>query len=307
MHLRYDEDFVEEAVRLCATGRRKGVALFQIARFNRERERLYDIVDPDERNSAFFRLHLEWFREWGLERLLTKPLEEFPLLPAALNVLAFRKSRTRSDDGTELYVNEAGDRNGVVAICAERLTREQELGAFLRHELMHLQDMVDPAFDYAPELPLSGTFMSQRRVARERYRLLWDVTIDGRLTRERRDTVATKEQRQREFATAFAFWPEVRQQEVFEALWTNPSPTHQLLADLACDPREMQANFGVRPGAACPLCGFPTFTWATAASLTDRTVSTIRSEFPDWKPEQGACARCCEIYRINRPQALAVI
>src|SRR5689334_8610735 len=67
MRLRYEEDFVESAVLLCATGRRKGASGMLIARFNRERDKLYEILDPDDRNAAFFRLHLDWFREWGLD------------------------------------------------------------------------------------------------------------------------------------------------------------------------------------------------------------------------------------------------
>ena len=106
MQLRYDEDFIEAAVFLCASGRRNALQPFaspeakgcsphplQIARFHREREKLYAILDPDERNTAFFKLHLDWFREWGLEKLLTDLLKEFPLLPAKLNVLAVRKTR----------------------------------------------------------------------------------------------------------------------------------------------------------------------------------------------------------------------
>jgi hypothetical protein len=302
MHLRYDEDFVEAAVLLCTTGRRKGVSSLHIARFNREREKLYNVLDPDERNNAFFRLHLEWFREWGLEKLLTDPLQEFPLLLPALKLLAFRKSRGKNDDGTELYVNEAGDRSGVVAMRPERLEREAELAAFLRHELTHLQDMVDPAFAYLPELPVSGPSLHQHRLARERYRLLWDVAIDGRLTRCNRDTIATKDQRWTEFAAGFAFWPEGRQQEVFDSLWTHPAPTHRILEELVCDPRQLQSTSGPRPGTPCPLCGFPTFAWASVTTLADHTLSAIRSEFPHWTPEQGACARCSDIYRVNRIQ-----
>src|SRR5689334_8636015 len=105
MHLRYDEDFIEEAVLLCASGRRKGISPLHVSRFHRERERLYDMLDLDERNTAFFELHLEWFRKWGLEQLLTQTLGEFPLLPKSLSTLVFRKSRGKNDDGTELYVN----------------------------------------------------------------------------------------------------------------------------------------------------------------------------------------------------------
>ena len=75
MRLRYDEDFVEAAVQVCTTRRGPEISSLQVARFNREREKLYDILDPDERNTAFFRLHLDWFREWGLERRLTEPLK----------------------------------------------------------------------------------------------------------------------------------------------------------------------------------------------------------------------------------------
>jgi len=307
MHLRYDEDFVEAAVFLCTSGRRRGISSLQIVRFNREREKLYSILDPDERNSAFFRLHLEWFREWGLEKLLTDPLKDFPLLPEALRILAFRKSQGKNDDGAELYVNEAGDRNGVVAMRPERMELEAELASFLRHELTHLHDMIDPAFGYVPDLPVQGPSLNQQRLARERYRSLWDVSIDGRLIRSGRQTIATQEQRWLEFSTAFAFWTETRQKEIFDSLWSNPAPTHRALEELVCDPRQLQSTAGPRPGAPCPLCGFPTFAWADPASLTDDTAVTIRSEFPHWAPEHGACGRCFAIYRVMRSQVPIVV
>ena len=307
MHLRYDEDFVEAAVFLCTSGRRKGVPPLQIARFNHEREKLYAVLDPDERNTAFFRLHLEWFREWGLEKLLTDPLRDFPLLQEALRILAFRKARGRNDDGAELYVNEAGERNGVVVMRPEHIEREAELAPFLRHELAHLHDMVDPNFGYVPDLPVLGPSLKQQRLARERYRMLWDVSIDGRLIRLGRQTVATREQRWSEFSAAFAFWTEARQKEVFESLWWKPAPTHRVLEELVCDPRQLQSTAGPRPGAPCPLCGFPTFAWADAASLTDDTVTTIRSEFPHWAPEHGTCGRCLDIYCVKRAQVPIVV
>ena len=307
MNLRYDEDFVEEAVRLCATDRRKGIPTLQVKRFNRERERRYEVLDPDERNAAFYSLHLEWFREWGLEGLLTEALKEFPLLPKSLHILAFRKSRGKGDDGTELYVNEGGDRSGVVAIRPEHFAREAELTAFLRHEFTHLHDMLDPAFAYSPSLPSIVPSINQDRLARERYRMLWDVSIDGRLTLAGKRTIAPKDQRWSEFATVFSFWPEIRQWDVFEWIWSHPAPTHRMFVDLVCDPRQLQTGTGPRPGAPCPLCGFPTFAWAPVAELAQSTLNAIRSEFPHWEPEQGACARCSEIYRVNRPQALSVL
>ena len=189
----------------------------------------------------------------------------------------------------------------------ERFEREAELASFLRHELTHLHDMIDPAFGYVPDLPVQGPSLNQQRLARERYRSLWDVSIDGRLIRSGRQTIATREHRWSEFSAAFAFWPEARQKEIFDSLWSNPAPTHHALEELVCDPRQLQSTAGPRPGAPCPLCGFPTFAWADAASLTDDTVATIRSEFPHWAPEHGACGRCFAIYRVMRAQVPIVV
>src|SRR5262249_54180805 len=159
---------------------------------NGEREKLYSILDPDERNAAFFRMNLAWFREWGLERLLVTLLKEFPLLPPALNLLVFRKARSKNEEGAELYVSAETGRNGVLAVLTERFGQDGPLTSFLRHELMHLQDMVDPAFGYSPHLDLPGKTAAQQRLMRERYRLLWDITIDGRLTGAGHQTIGTR-------------------------------------------------------------------------------------------------------------------
>ena len=184
----------------------------------------------------------------------------------------------------------------------ERLAREPDLGAFLRHELMHLQDMIDPAFGYVPELPVLGPSLNQQRLARERYRRLWDVTIDGRLTRNGQGAMATRSHRWSEFRDTFAGWPEPRQQEAFDSLWTHCAPTHSLLVQLACDPVLVQPASGPRQGALCPLCGFPTFAWADETGLLPDAIDRIRAEFPLWLPQHGSCARCAAIYRANRPQ-----
>jgi hypothetical protein len=130
------------------------------------------------------------------------------------------------------------------------------------------------------------------------------VSIDGRLRRAGRQTVATREQRWLEFTAAFPFWSAEKQREVFESIWANPAPSHRALEELVCDPRQLQASPGPQPGAPCPLCGFPTFAWAEPAQLEELTAA-IAHEFPHWTPEQGACRRCAEIYRRNRQVAQA--
>lgn len=297
MQLRYDEDFIEAAAFLCASGRRKGVPSLQIARFHRERERLYAILDPDERNTAFFKLHLGWFREWGLEKLLTDLVKEFPLLSEKLTLLAVRKTRGKNDEGAELYVNEGGQRNAILALRPESFERDAALRDYVRHELTHLHDMLAPEFGYAPVLELPGLNSAQQRLARERYRLLWDITIDGRLSAAGRAPMTSREQHAAAFARGYSFWLEDRQKETFAALWGNPKPRHEEFLSLIADPRGLREAHRPAPGGSCPLCEFPTFTWADADALRPEIKARIIAEFPAWTPEQGLCGRCLETYQ----------
>jgi hypothetical protein len=335
MQLRYDEDLVEAAVLLCANGGRKAGPIFrseavqpfvpyatkgrtppaaQIARFHREREKVYSVLDPDERNAAFFKLYVDWFREWGLEKLLIDLLNQFPRLRGALTTLAFRKARSKSEEGAELYVNRetcadlqpALDRveacstlrHGVIALRPERFKCKDDLAGFLRHELTHLHDMVDPAFGYSPEIGSSGFNTAQQRLTRERYRLLWDITIDGRLTQQGRLQDGAREKHEVNFHRAYSFWPEEKRRAVFEELWANPAPHHTRLLALASDPKDLSHAQQPLPGAACPLCGFPTFDWAAQISFSPPVQERIVAEFPGWTAEHGACGRCAEIYQL---------
>lgn len=304
MQLRYDEDFVEAAVFLCASGGRKGVPSLQIARFQREREKRYAVLDPDERNTAFFKLHLEWFREWGLETLLTDLLKAFPLLMEKLAVLAVRKTRGKSDEGAELYVNDAGQRNAILALRPESFARDATLRDYVRHEFTHLSDMLDPAFGYLPTLHLPGLNGAQQRLARERYRLLWDITIDGRLTAAGHMPMQTREQHAAGFARGYSFWPEQRQAESFASLWLDASPRHADFLALIADPRGMRDAHRPAPGASCPLCDFPTFDWANTDAVTNDIRERIVAEFPAWSAEQGLCNRCLETYQAVSAAAL---
>ena len=296
MQLRYDEELVEAAAFLCAGGRRANVPPLQIRRFNREREKPYAVPDPDERNAAFFTLHLEWFREWGLEQVLLNLADEFPLLRKALAVLAFRKARGRNEEGAELFVSAETGRNAVVALCPERFARDEELAGFLRHEFMHVNDMLDPAFGYSPQLHSGGHNPAQQRLTRERYRLLWDIAIDGRLTQAKRGTAGRHKSHRAAFDQVFGFWTETRRGEIFSSLWNGTDPRHGDLLAIASDPREVKTAHEPLPGGLCPLCDFSTFNWADGQALPAEIRSRVSAEFPHWLPEHGLCGRCLETY-----------
>jgi hypothetical protein len=289
--LLFDEDLVEGAVFDCA----RATNSLQVRRFHREREKIYVITDPDERNAAFFRLHLDWFREWGLESLLRERITPFANLETHLKAMAFRKARSKSEEGSDLYVNREGERHGMLALRPERFNNRPSLIPFLNHELMHLNDIVDPGFAFSPDIGDPTQSPSQQRLIRERYRLLWDITIDGRLFHSNRETIATRELRWSEFDRAFSFLADEKRHEQFQSLWTNPAPKHFQLVALANDPRGLNMSHVPQPGGPCPLCGFPTFEWASQANLAP-VAAAIRAEFPQWSFGHRACKRCVEVY-----------
>jgi hypothetical protein len=307
MQLQYDQDFVEAAVGVCAWGRVPSVPRLQIARFHREREALYSIADTVERDTGFFELHLEWFREWGLEAVLTASLREFSMLGRHLSILAIRTARGRKDEGAELYVNEAGQRTGILSLRPERLTSGHQVAGFLGHELSHLQDMVNPAFGYSRELNLTQWSPGQQRLAQERYCVLWDTSIDGRRHGANRPTIGTREGRWQEFTMAFGRWPEVKRESTFTAVWNHPRPTHLWFLDLVAEGCELAGSEQPTPGGLCPLCRFPTFVWADPLKLTDGLLAAVRREFPIWLPEHGLCGRCCAVYRSRLMQEVTPV
>lgn len=296
MQLRYDEDFLEGVVFGCSAGRRKGIPSLQVARFHREREKLYSVLDPEQRNTAFFKLHLDWFREWGLEKLLFDLIKEFPLLSQKLSLLVVRQTRGKTDEGAELYVNDTAQLNAVVALRPEWFVQDLAVKDFLRHEFMHLHDMLDPAFGYSPALQLPGLNPAQQRLARERYCLLWDITIDGRLAASGHSPVQPREKHAAAFARGYSFWPADKQAALFDLLWNCRDPRHDHFLEMIADPRGLRDAQRPSPGASCPLCEFPTFAWAPDERLRPDILRRICAEFPAWQPQQGLCNRCLETY-----------
>lgn len=293
----FEDDLVEAVILLCTAGRRPGVPPLQIRRFHAERERCYAQLDPDQRQEAFAHLHLAWFREWELADQLAAAAGRFPGLANALATLAFRQARTQSDEGAELYANPEGQRHGIVALRPDRFTGPAALDRWLHHELAHLADMLDARFGYSPLWTGATPSAARERLVRERYRLLWNVSIDGRLTRRQLATVADESRRRAEFNRAFAFLPEPRQADLFGGLWNGRMTGHADLLALAMDPRGLHDAHAPLPGAQCPLCGFTAFAWIDVRTLHPEAQARLHAEFPDRPSEETVCARCAEIYQ----------
>jgi hypothetical protein len=300
MKWQFDEDLIDAVVFLTASRRINGATSALVRRFHYEREGLYSILDPDERNDAFFQLHLSWFREWRYEEKLTALSREFPLLETHLDLFILRRARRRKEEGSELFVSKM-DRRGVMGIQPERFL-SSGLEVLFRHEAMHLHDMVDPAFQYTPGLALPGRTAVQHKLALELYRLLWDITIDGRLRQAGKVVQTGREAYLAQFNQVFASWTEEKRSAIFEELWSGAAPAHQRLLQIISAPGELKSSDSPLPGAACPVCGFSSFTWNMDAP--DLVIEAVRETHPEWQPEQGICARCVEVFESLKKFAL---
>jgi hypothetical protein len=297
----FEPALVEEAVLRASVGRREARP------FRHERDRLYAVDDMDERERAFQALSLSWFDRLQLGAPVFAALGELPLLAKHCARCVVSAAPRRREEGADLLVAVHGsvvDRTVAVRLRPIAFTAPDELLAFLRFELLHVSDMVDPAFGYVPELPDRGWESAPAQLLRDRYRAVWDVTVAGRLVRRGH---AGEELRRAVYAGFSAAFPMHGDSvdAAFMRFFTADHPTHRELAACGADARASAGSRGLAPGARCPLCRCPTYAAEPdAAALPRAVIEQIRADFPTWEPAAGLCRQCADLYRA-RPRSVA--
>lgn len=320
----WDPRLVEEAVLFAAEGRR-------LRRFRGERNRMYGIQDPEDREAAFRQFHADWFERLGLGRVIWQSLQEQPLVLARVRACAVIKARARKDEGAELFVSPGGEgaaeterRHVGIRLLPQSLLDPESLLTFLRHELFHIADMLDPAFAYEPRLPKGELGPTHERLLQDRYRVLWDIYIDGRLLRQGRAPASVRERRLCEFAGTFPMLSD-HVEYTFSLFFAGTSLTHADLIFFATNPTSPISNFqfpvsnltaapclplplspdlkeALHAGTRCPLCGFPTFSFEPNPDrLPAEVVARIRADFSTWQPSLGLCQQCSDLYQSRVP------
>jgi hypothetical protein len=295
--LDYEPAFLEEAIRAALQSRPEGRL------FYRQREAIYGLADAEERSAAFSALDAEWFGKLGLDEPLDRALAEQGLVLTGIGRCAIGRAPGARQRGAELLVREAGvgrpaSEGRVLRLLFDPrdLLDGAALLEFLRRELQHVADMLDPAFGYEPRLEVAGGPAAQN-AARDRYRALWDASVDGRLLRAGKLPATVREERWQDFDRSFGG---ARPQDAaaFESLFEQEQPTH---AEIAAAVRESLRANGPSRGA-CALCGFPTLEIVTDG-FDQVLVTTIRGDFPAWEQASGCCRQCADLYRARELSA----
>lgn len=300
MKLGYQPALVEEAVFLALLRHPEA------ERFERERVRLYELKDSQARDLAFQDFHWKWFSDLGLGHPIENAASEQPLLESSVKDCLVARAPGRREEGAELFVSQdeklsAEERRTVsIFLRPESLLDPAALLTFLRHELTHITDMLDPAFGYEPALPPAEGGPTHDRLLKERYRSLWDATIDGRMARRGWEAAQLRSERFEEFRSLFPMFGE-ESESLFSRFFDHEPHSHAELVAFILDPRALTGvSEAPHPGGRCPLCGFPTYTFELVPeSLAANVIDQIVREFPRWRPSHGLCRQCADLYRAR--------
>lgn len=280
-------------------------------------ERYHELVDPlyeahpRKRLQRINEIHDQFFVDFGFEEILRDILTEFPLiLEKVRKIYVIRALKEEVADLTmvdEEETEEMAERPDTILfrLSSESFSDIAYLRRVMRHELMHIQDMLDEEFGYNPNPPSLPPL--ERTLVIDRYSVIWDVYIDSRLLREGKKTVLDKDSHYREFKAFYLKIPQPERTQVFEGLWALEMITHDEILEIAKDANKLLARFTDRkekiflPGTPCPLCKFPTYTWMEdIEGCTDKgVIRSIQKDFPKWIPEDGSCERCIEGYKVQ--------
>lgn len=297
----YSPDLIEEAVLLAERALTPG----DVRTFRRERDRVYDVADPDRREAEFRALHMKWFVRLGLHQVIEEAVAGRAWILEHVTGCRVSRALTRKDEGADLVdPSPATARDGEVTptlalrLRPAALLARETLRVLLAHELTHVADMLDPAFAYERALPPSDDGPSGDNILRDRYRVLWDVTIDGRLSRSGLADPRARDVRRREFAATFAML-EDEGPRLFDDWFDRVTPTHAALVAFAQEPNG-HASTNPADSGRCPLCRFPTVALdAHAERLSPEGLAMLRADFPAWRPEQGLCTQCLDLYEAR--------
>jgi len=305
--LRFEPDLVEEAVfRVIHAGM---VDRRITARIERRRNRIYDVPSARDREAGFMTAAMDAFTGIGLDRVLRETLDELPNL-SALTELRVMKARSPADEHADLFVrsdlsNE--NQSGVVWLLVGRFLEPETMRRFLRRELLHLSDMLDERFGYNPDAVPNDRSPGRQNLFRDRYRLLWELSVTGRLERSGKLPAGTVDSLRPAFDHVFGALEEAEREKDFQRVAGDECPRHELFVTLAGrEPNgaglEKDQDTPQR-GEACPLCRFPTFDWMEPpSSIAAEVAAAVQVAFSSWQPSDGICRRCHEVYELRVPR-----
>lgn len=175
MRVDFAADLMEDAVFWVLQGHARA------PEWQRERERIY--LHAQAQQPRLFRaLTARWWQELALGAPVERALAACPTLAATPGTVHARRALRAAEEGSELFAPDAGGQaTALLLLRTQRLCAPSELHCFALEELLILDDMLDPAFGFTPELPAELYDTPSRGDAvRGRLRRLWQRRATAR-------------------------------------------------------------------------------------------------------------------------------
>lgn len=227
----FEPSFIEEAVYLAVKRAENLGDLNLVESFYQQRNRMYEETE-EERENSFQRFYDEQFSKLGLASLFEQIFTEFTCLNDPSLVVVIRREWNQRAEGAELFVDR-GLKTVLVGIGTRRFLEPPILEAFLRHELMHISDMLDPEFRYEPDPELGGTHEIENNLIRDRFRILWDLYVSARIREKGFCELIPLERQRRNFDQAFSILDTDQREALFDTVLSGKQWTQQELLRFA--------------------------------------------------------------------------
>jgi hypothetical protein len=286
--IHFDPVLVEESVLLATETSPPALR----SQYRVERDGIYEIGDADEREAAFLDLDARWFERLQLGVPLVRALREFETVLARVSRSIVLLAGRRRDEGADLHDSRASKPTLAIKLTPASLLEFDRVVPLLRSELLHVEDMLDPAFAYDREPASMDIDPVYEKLVRDRFRVLWNTSVDGRLQARGWLPGEGEERIRRDFLSTFIMLgPEAEGH--FERFFHGPRPPQGGLLDFA---RGVEG----RASGRCPLCRFPTAGFRGGDKpLEARVREAIGRDFPAWSPSQGICPQCADLYEAR--------
>lgn len=292
--IRFEPYFVEEAVFLRIQAAEKLGQKDSVRLFHEERARLYETVSKAEQESKFRTFYLKHFHSLEIEKIFTDVIREFPLLQSSDLQVLVKSTFRKNQEAADLFVDPPVLRL-VINIRVPQILNPSYVGRFLRHELLHVSDMLDPAFHYSPKPELGGVGGVENNLIRERFRLLWDLYVSSRLIQSDHEPLIPLIDLKQNFERSFAYLDDARKAEIIAEFVGQKKWTQAGLVRLARNDR-VNKSLG-KGGLRCPLCHFTSYenvrVWTPEQAPV---IYEVRKDFPGWKSREGLCTQCYDLY-----------
>ena len=308
----YDQQLVDDIVYKGLAKQEASGDLALYKEYHEKRDAIYE-MEEESRPRQFRELDSDFFNRLGCNVYIKEIFDEYPDIEEKIESVHIRRATTKQNEGSNV-VDEG--RKVIIRLYPEIFVEgSNEICRVIRHELMHVSDMMDKRFNYNVNEEFSKSPMEER-IMRDRYRLFWDISVDGRLTNNGLETPASREERKGEFDSFFSKIPEDSRDLIFSKMWDAEEPmAHDTMVELSKDINKVLAlaagsrsaeelieetkKLGPLPGTTCTLCGFPSYDWVEEAAEDEDIVKILKEDFPDWEPQDGVCSRCAEYYKVK--------